>query len=314
MKYIIPFILTTLLLLSILSPPTCVAQDQQTIVYQLQLNTDNTAKWAITKVQNINGSVDTWENFQQKIIKITDSAANITQRPTAIDLNSLQMTTTIYQPQSKTTEYTFTWLNFTTTQNALTNLGDIFQTPNFFEQLYGEGRLEITYPPSYTIATVNPAAFEQENSSQKMVWLRTQDFVNGKPQITFNNNPTPTPQQTNNETSTTLYLSTAIIAATITAIIIFYLSKKHKKPDNPSQPISNFKTTLLESDEEKILKILISKGNSAPQSTITDQCNFSKAKTSQLLTALERKGVVTRYKRGRDKIVTIAKQVKSDKP
>jgi uncharacterized membrane protein len=41
---------------------------------------------------------------------------------------------------------------------------------------------------------------------------------------------------------------------------------------------------------------------------IAEQCRFSKAKTSQLVAALEQKGVVRRYKKGRDKIVTLANQ------
>jgi uncharacterized membrane protein len=41
------------------------------------------------------------------------------------------------------------------------------------------------------------------------------------------------------------------------------------------------------------------------QSDITEQLRFSKAKTSQLLSGLEKRGLVTRYKSGRDKIVTL---------
>jgi uncharacterized membrane protein len=71
--------------------------------------------------------------------------------------------------------------------------------------------------------------------------------------------------------------------------------------------------TLPETEEEKVLRVLRSNGGSAYQSAITEQCRFSKAKTSQLLTALERKGAVRRYKKGRDKIVNLIEQVKGEK-
>ena len=49
------------------------------------------------------------------------------------------------------------------------------------------------------------------------------------------------------------------------------------------------------------------------QSDITRLCRFSKAKTSQLLAALEKKGDITRYKKGRDKIVNLTKTGKGEK-
>ena len=49
------------------------------------------------------------------------------------------------------------------------------------------------------------------------------------------------------------------------------------------------------------------------QSAIAEQCRFSKAKTSQLLAVLEQKKVITRYKKGRDKIVTLNERVTGEK-
>ena len=66
------------------------------------------------------------------------------------------------------------------------------------------------------------------------------------------------------------------------------------------------------SEEDKVLKLLKSFGGSMRQSEITEQSRFSKAKTSQLLAALEKKGSITRYKSGRDKIVTLKERVKSE--
>jgi uncharacterized membrane protein len=48
------------------------------------------------------------------------------------------------------------------------------------------------------------------------------------------------------------------------------------------------------------------------QSDIKDNFRFSKAKTSQLLAALEKRGAITRYKNGRDKIVNLNEEVVGD--
>ena len=79
---------------------------------------------------------------------------------------------------------------------------------------------------------------------------------------------------------------------------------------NEGIPIGGF---TLESDEEKVMNFLRSSGGSLRQSRVSEQFGFSKAKTSQLLTSLEKKGVVARYKRGRDKIVNLIEQTAGGK-
>ena len=61
----------------------------------------------------------------------------------------------------------------------------------------------------------------------------------------------------------------------------------------------------MENDEERTVKLIRSSGGVCINPPSTDQLGFSKAKTSQLLAVLERKGVIRRYKKGRDKIVVL---------
>ena len=61
----------------------------------------------------------------------------------------------------------------------------------------------------------------------------------------------------------------------------------------------------METEEDKVLKILKTSVAACANQTLLIQCGFSKAKTSQLLTALEKRGNITRYKKGRDKIVNL---------
>jgi len=139
--------------------------------------------------------------------------------------------------------------------------------------------------------------------------LGTNDFKDGQPTIIL---------EEKSLTSGLLDVlkQNAIIIATLVTIAIgfsvgFYLFRHHRKkatvkvPEIPSIPG-------MESAEEKIVKMLQSSGGSMFQSAITDKCKFSKAKTSQLLTVLEQKGIVRRFKKGRDKIVTLVQQDKSE--
>ncbi len=293
-------LLVVLLLLSAINKAHC----QDYIQYQVQTNNDNSAAWIVTQVSDINATIDTWEGFQQKIFTLVDAAINTTNREMAIEPESIQMETVIsWETKSKTTEYRFKWLNFSITDKDKINFGDIFQVPVFFSQLYGDGVLQITYPSNYTVISISPTPDKQDSNLQTIDWYRTQDFMNGKPSITLtlksqNDNEISWPQST---------LLVAFSAIAIAAFLIaFYMVKRNKQKTKVVPTIVAF----AESDEEKIIKIIRHSGGILNQTAIAEQCRFSKAKTSQLLTTLEQKGVIKRFKKGRDKIVMLNEQTK----
>jgi uncharacterized membrane protein len=293
-------VLAVLLLLVAVNEAHC----QDYIQYQIYVNSDNSATWTITQVSDVNATIDTWEGFQQKISNLVDGAINATNREMTIEPESIQMETVIsWETQAKTTEYRFRWLNFSTTENGELSFGDIFQTPELFSQLYGDGALQISYPLNYTVISVSPTPNNQDDDLQTLEWYRTQDFMNGNPSITLN-----LKGQGGNEVS----WSQGTLIAAVSAIVIgvsllgFYLVRRNKqKAKDAPTAATPADTTLTESDEEKILKIIQSSRGGLNQTSIAEQCRFSKAKTSQLLTELERKGVIKRFKKGRDKIVTL---------
>jgi len=281
--------------------PVYKANCQDYIKYDVTINEDGSAAWKIIQVSDISAPIDSWEGFQQRVFDLVDSAAVATQREMTIDLDSLQIETVI-SAESKTTEYAFTWENFSLIQNEVIVFGDVFRVANFFVQLYGDASLQVTYPSTFTAKSVSPEPNERDNQTQTLVWFRTQDFVSGNPNIVL----TSGNQAENGDSSNwQLYFVVGVISvATVTSIAVFLLFKRRR---------ANAKTTkatlagasLVESDEEKIIKILKSSGGTTRQSAITEQSKFSKAKTSQLLAALEQKGIVARHKKGRDKIVTL---------
>ncbi len=293
-------VLAVLLLLVAVNEAHC----QDYIQYQIYVNSDNSATWTITQVSDVNATIDTWEGFQQKISNLVDGTINATDREMSIEPESIQMETVIsWETQAKTTEYRFKWLNFSSTENDKLSFGDVFQAPEFFSQLYGDGALQISYPLNYTVISVSPTPNNQDDDLQTLEWYRTQDFMNGNPSITLN-----LKGQGGNEVS----WSQGTLIAAVSAIVIgvsllgFYLVRRNKQKAKDAPSAATLAgTTLTESDEEKILKIIQSSRGSLNQTSIAEQCRFSKAKTSQLLTALERKGVIKRFKKGRDKIVTL---------
>jgi LPXTG-motif cell wall-anchored protein len=305
------------LCLIMLVTPICWAQSQANVVqYSIVVNGDGSASWTITQVTSINSTTDTWNGFMQRALSLVAAATVQTGREMAVDNSSFEMSTTNFQDsQSKTTEYLFTWVNFSIMQGAILMFGDVFRVNNFFGQLYGDGTLQVSYPPTYVVQSVSPSPNQRNDSQHVLEWLGTQFFVNGNPSITLTLSSSTT-VQTGGSTDWQLYVLIGVsVTAAISALLAaFYLGRRRRsKTSHLAEVMTEANASVLESEEQKVQKIIRSHGGSMFQSAITEECRFSKAKTSQLLSALEQKGMVRRYKKGRDKIVTLVEPRKGEK-
>ena len=101
---------------------------------------------------------------------------------------SAPVNTTI-SSQSKTTEYSFVWENFSLIQGNQIVFGDVFSVNNFFAQLYGDAALQISYPSTFSVKSVTPTPYQRDDSDQILDWARTQDLVNGKTSIILTSAP-----------------------------------------------------------------------------------------------------------------------------
>ncbi len=310
MKRSIPIVLFTAMACLLIIASFGGGMAQTYTQYKIQLNSDGSAFWTITQVSGLNGTVDSLPDFQQKVTSLVDAAAAQTQRPMGVDNYSFQTITTITSSDSKTTEYMFTWQNFSKTENGQLNAGDVFGVSGFFSQLYGDGALQINYPANYTLRSVTPTPDEKDVSTQTLEWLGTQFFVTEHPSIVLaaqdkgsaNSGPQPY-----------LQVGSVLAVVAVAAVSGWLLLARRRRSRVGEASVLASSAALLETEEEKVVKVLLANGGTAYQSAITEQCRFSKAKTSQLLGALEAKGVVQRYKRGRDKIVNLTEQAKGEK-
>jgi uncharacterized membrane protein len=298
--------LTLCLLMLLVFLPLQSVQGQNYFEYDVHLRSDGSSVWTITQFSSANATIQTFDVFQQKIFDLVDSAAAITHREMAVDENSLQINTTI-SSESKTTEYTFMWQNFSIVQGSQLSFGDVFQVNNFFGQLYGDAAMQLTYPTDFTVKSVSPVPYERQDSADSMKWPRTQDLVTHRVNVVLTSDG-----QDRNSPSNGWQLYAILIAVSATVVILvalgFFIFKRRKNIAPSAIPAES----PLLSEGDKVIKLVKSSGGSMRQSEITDQLRFSKAKTSQLLAALEKKGSITRYKNGRDKIVTLKERVKGE--
>jgi len=273
------------------------AHSQDFVEYNVQINADGSAAWRIIQVSDIGAPIDSWTDYQQKLLNLVDLAANTTHREMDLDFDSLQIDTVI-SSESKTTEYTFVWLNFSAVQNQLITFGDVFLVNDFFGKLYGDASIRMAYPSNFAVKAVSPAPSERDDQTQTLSWYRTQDFVNGNPNIVLTSGSS---SENGISGSLLVYAAVGTISTVLVVAVASFVFLRRRKTACVAAPA----VLSVETDEEKIIKIIKSSGGAMRQSAITEQTRFSKAKTSQLLAALEQKRVVTRVKKGRDKIVSL---------
>jgi len=220
------------------------------------LNGDGSASWTITQVTSINSTTDTWNGFMQRALSLVAAAAVQAGREMAVDNSSFEMSTTNFQDsQSKTTEYLFTWLNFSIVQSASLTFGDIFRVNNFFGQLYGDGTLQVAYPQTYVVQSVSPSPNQRNDSQHVLEWLGTQFFVNGNPSVTLTlYSPT---SRTSTDWQLYVLIGVSITAAFSAFLAVFFLIRRRKsKTSDLTEAVTLANASVLETEEQKVLKIL----------------------------------------------------------
>jgi len=299
-------ILIIMVSLTLLLIPYRTVYGEGQIEYTIQIDSEGSATWIIVQVVDINASLDTWEEFHNRVASLVEAAKNKTGREMTAEVESMSFT-----PSGSyvVVEYKFNWKNFGKTENTKIIIGDVFQAENFFLQLYGDGEVYITYPSEYIIETVSPPPYERDDTHQTLRWLGTNDFTNGLPSIILKEKSVTPGFWETLQQNAVIIVSLVLIAAGTP--VGFYVFKRHKKREKETVKTPELpRLPGIESAEERIVKVLKSSGGTLYQSAIADQCKFSKAKTSQLLATLEGKGIVSRYKKGRDKIVVFIEQDK----
>ena len=278
---------------------------QNSVEYTIKADTDGSASWIIEQAgTDLRISPDTLTQFQNNVTALIEAEENVTHRQ--MSAKEFSITSTI-SGSYVVVQYKFLWQNFSIIEDSEIKIGDVFQVTDLFPRLQGDGKVVLNYPEQYEPETVSPTPFSQDDSHQTMTWLGTKNLVGESARIILREKPLDLLDSVRRNS----VLILAVVAVVAGSSVGFYVFRRRSKmqilpasgPEGSSLPI-------VESDEEKIVKLLKSSRGSLYQSAIVERCRFSKAKTSQLLGALETRGVVRREKKGRDKIVVLVERNK----
>ena len=222
---VLPFLLVYLALLFAVTPAHNVKAQTYAVQYVIQIRADGSAAWSIIQATALNGTIDTWEGYQRRVLTLVDTARSLTQREMSVDEDSFETSTKNYlDSQSKITNYEFIWRNFSSLQTDEIAFGDVFQASDFFNRLYGDGSLKITYPLTFAVETVTPTPSQRDDAEHSFEWLGTQFFLTGRPAIKLTVY-TATPSQDQNSSGNSgqlaiIGLSSAIGIAVVVAGLV----------------------------------------------------------------------------------------------
>lgn len=295
---------TLLLIVAFVPYKTVLAQYQ--LEYTIQIRADGSAIWTIKQTgTNIQISTDTYVTFVEKVRSLVEAAQNQTGRNMTVDENSFKLSTDVSGSYA-VVRYQFDWINFSKIEGPRIITGDVFEVENVFLRLYGDGAVYIMYPSQYIIETVSPTPNDQNMSLQMVEWFGIKDFTRGEPKITLMEKSASPGFIDMIRQNTVLIIGLVAPAAGFLAVLYIFKFRNKKMRGKKSVKTSDYEhIPAVEDDEDRVIRLLKSAGGSLYQSALADQCKFSRAKTSQLLTTLENKAIIKRYKKGRGKVVIL---------
>ncbi len=282
--------------------------------YRIEVHIDGSATWIIEHRflleteddESIFRQYSNWTYFSDYLIKNVKALVNAAEIKTLrnMTVENFKMTVDVFD-SIRVVEYEFDWMGFAEETGNRIIVGDVFEVDGLF--LYGDGPLNMTYPTEYVVEIVSPKPNVESDGT--LTWDKIGDFGPGQPTIFLDERAS--------SITDILKLYVPVILALVAlggigsiGLWFFRFRKKRKMEDIGTVPHVPPVTFGIEDDEEKVVALLRSAGGRLFQSTLTDQCGFSRSKTSKLLTLMEEKGRIRRQKKGREKVVILISEVK----
>lgn len=244
---------------------------------------------------------DLLERFSKEASFMVERASSITNRTmdaTNFNVSAyVLLTITGYQG---IIEYEFFWIGFASVDKDQIRIGDVFFEVRPF--LLEKEELNIHYPEGYTVSHVEPDPDYVSDKDRIVIWIGPKDFATGTPAITLTRETSNFFQDLQ---TYGLVIGLVVLGASFFALFYRFRIRKRRIEEREYIPSPIWE---VESEEDKIVKLLQASGGYLRQSMIAEKLGFSKSRASEILSAMEKKGLIKRQKKGREKIVILASQ------
>lgn len=285
--------------------------------YTIEVYTDGSATWTIehrfleSEDEELFRQLSNPIYFSNTFVKNVKSLVNQTKEYTGRENMSVTNFAMVVNVTGsyRIVKYQFYWTEFAKTEDVYIRIGDVFMVEGLF--LYGEGRVNMVYPSSYIVENVSPRPHIRYG--QTLTWYGIQDFKAGEPKLVLREKTAPKIIESIKENALVIVGLVALVGVGSISFYYFKIRKRRIQKIISTQPPLAPSVLRIEEDDEKIVNLLKVAGGSLYQSTIAEQCGFSRSKTSKLLKDMENKGIIRREEKGREKIVTLIRLIKNDR-
>ena len=234
-----------------------------------------------------------FSDFQGDVKELLNLAKNVTGRED-MDVENFEMTVNFFDSY-KIVMYKFDWINFSEGDEIQIKMQDIFQLQELF--LLGDGKLNIIFPSGYVVKEAYPRP--DDIGENTLTWYAVKDV--GMRDLTV-----ILEEETGSLVDALVryipvFIGVLVFIGGISSLWFFFRFRKKK------EGVAYAPVVISEMDDEKrVIGFLREAGGCMYQSALADRCGFSRSKISKLLKVMEEKGIVQRYKKGREKMVTLS--------
>lgn len=304
-----PVFLFFLTLSSLFSTVFC-QEINWTTTYKIAVRIDGSAIWIIERrtfletvydeaAFNYYASLEYHDELSKNISALVDEVSfktgrwNMTVVPPNTEFSILRAATGSYG----VIKHQYDWIGFAEVEDTRIQMVDVFMEILF---LFGDGTLIIEYPSGYEVGDVFPIPDESRETDRILKWNRTKNFSEEHPRLVLEKKTLTVVDILRDNM---LFISVFAVIG-IGSISLWFLRFRKAKKARIISPVPYE----IESEEAKVVRHLEAAGGRLYQSTIAKQCGFSRTKASVLLTSMEKRGIVTRQKKGREKLVMLHKR------
>ena len=289
----------------------CESELEWIIVYEIEIGENGSARWIIERktlleteydeamfnyYSNLDHHYELSSNISElvKIARLKTGRWNMTCEPLTITASVFRSATLTYGVVT----YQYDWLEFANLvpDQERIEIGDVFVDGIF---LFGNDEMAMKYPSGYVVAESFPIPDEIRDSDRTIIWRKLQNFSTEEPRIILRKKGF---MDVLNEYMLLVVGAVVVGGAGFSG---FWLLRRRKKGETESIVQAPSPDLEIEDDEDRVIRLLKASHGRLFQSNITERCAFSKTKTSLLLTTMEKKGIVKRRKKGREKLVTL---------
>ncbi len=303
-------------------------------VTRVEVHSNGSATWTVRIRTRLTtqDDVDDFERFQERFRRNTSryldpfgsrirgtvaEAADATGREmTARDFSASTSVQTLPRRWGVVT-YRFTWTGFARTQEDRLVVGDVFQGGFFIAE---NDSLVVSAPQGWTVGSVSPDPAAIENGSVR--WQDQRDFLDNRPRVVIVPDASDGSAGTADSTTTAttaggsedgssgggpldvsgvVALAALVVASVLIGLGAFVRQRVRGRQHSPNSSVSPEPMT----EDQRILELLETNDGQMRQADIVEAVEWSKSKTSRVLSSMAEEEAVEKIQLGRENVIQL---------